>query len=41
MCFKSDKDYVGGHNQIKTSSCRGKQILIFAKWLDTSVAEKS
>jgi hypothetical protein len=31
VCLKNDKQYVGEHNQIKINSCRGKQLLIFAK----------
>ena len=41
MCCKNDKEYVGEHIQIKINSCRGKQLLIFAKWLHISSAEKS
>jgi len=31
MCCKNDKECVGEHSQIKINSCRGKQLLIFAK----------
>jgi len=41
MCCKNDKECVGEHSQIKINSCRGKQLLIFAKWLHISSAEKS
>jgi hypothetical protein len=41
MCLKNDKEYVGEYNQIKINSCRGKQFLVFAKWLHISSAEKS
>jgi len=41
MCLKNDKEYVGEHIQIKVNSCRGMKLLIFAKWLHISSAEKS